>query len=1320
MSQLRTHRIEPETEGLTVAGGRISQPRSGSIEPGDIVNERFLIVREVGRGGMATVYLGKDLEDGREIALKVMHSRLTGSAKQRFTREFSTIASLRHPNLVEVFEYGETSDGPYFAMEYFEGATAAKLAQQPLTTILAAIYDLCAAIDFVHSKRIIHRDIKPGNILVGNHPTAGRFDVRLSDFGLAKFANTSSSLSGDVSFLGTLPYCAPEQILREELDYRADLYSLGMVVHELIAGVHPFEKQRNDPRSLISAQITTVPRYLRQIRDDISEELSLVVASLLSKDRNDRPVSAESLRQVIARDLGWTDRVASGSEITTNEQMGSRFVGREAEVAEIEQGIVSCLQPSTKNDDDAMPSRIYCVTGEAGMGKSTLVRRAVRQTLVLGGKVYEGRCFEGNAAPFQPFAEIIRQLLSEIDRVRHRSIQTQTTDLLASTTCLHAGDCSTEIDQVVEQYAPELLRIGPELRTLLGKKAHCDLYEHQRDSQYIYRALASFFLGVARIQPVCLVLEDLHWADRSTIDLVRHITREFEQLATDSATSRNTPRLAIVATSRAGEEYQESLSWLQPLIEKRTAIRLQLDAVSGDEVVELLSAILQSPVDAIDREIVDFVQQNCFGNPFYIAQTLREWRDYDSIQCVDRRWKFAIRPDSQSQVFATMRQAVGERLKKLGGEAKTVLAAAAVVGSNVEVDLLEQLCGDMGDFAFYNALDELLAHGALQDGLAPKQLRISHDLYREAAIDGLSKPRRERLHGLVGTALEERVNAGHSIASSRLAEHFSAAGNLPKGFTYFLTAAEEALTTQAYKDANIFLDSADRCRHENLTTQQSFAWELARGRAMQEVGHRKAALKHFRRAESMAETNLQLAESRWQIARNLLATNDAKQITQAFERSLQPLGIVTPKSRVGVLLRIMRLSALVLLIPRRIVPRSRRPYEEFEMLHKVFRDRLVYDLSTNVLGYALGVLEVAWIAIRSKDADFIPIALTKVAVNIRMCSESSYRLVRRSLKVTEPAQDPHRNRFSTSYHQANFGFFQFYSGNLSSAEKFLELASRAIQPTRDWYNVVILHFLRHSASLMGDAKRILTIATEERNFSAKIGDRYAMGWGMYGQVDALGRLGHCNEALRLADDAIMIVEDNYSRSVAHSEKARALLQDSQYGEAAEVAAIGLRMAFQDLFLNQFPLYSYALWCEGLIGPHWSRGPATFDRRQLRRAKWAEIKMRFWATQNLNLRAHSFRVAGRVAAARGKKKLAMRCFDRSLAAAKKFENHGEYARALIDKSLLVDGSEAAELRAEGLRRLAELSTVLPRAEQKILGIDQPPIPLAPELMPEPST
>ncbi len=220
------------------------------MKPATVINDRFVLGDKLGEGGMAVVYQATDLENQNEVALKLMKSSLSGTAPRRFAREFRAIASVEHPNCIRVYDFAETQDSPFFTMELFRGRPITRLIGQPLEQIFSALFQAASALEFVHEQQIIHRDVKPSNLLTTvSGDEQPQVVTKLTDFGLARFYGSPSSLSIESGFVGTLAYSAPEQISNNMIDYRCDIYALGIVAYELLSGRHPFDRSRNGGRN---------------------------------------------------------------------------------------------------------------------------------------------------------------------------------------------------------------------------------------------------------------------------------------------------------------------------------------------------------------------------------------------------------------------------------------------------------------------------------------------------------------------------------------------------------------------------------------------------------------------------------------------------------------------------------------------------------------------------------------------------------------------------------------------------------------------------------------------------------------------------------------------------------------------------------------------------------------------------------------------------------------------------------------------------------------------------------------------------------------
>ena len=198
----------------------------------------YRLLRLLGRGGFAEVYLAEQVYLKRRVALKVLHTSLEDEDVDQFLSEAQTLARLEHPNIVRVFEFAVEQGTPFLAMDYAPRGTLRKLHPRgsylSLTTTVAYVKQVADALDYAHSQRVIHRDVKPENMLLGTDQ-----QVLLSDFGISLLSPTSASL-GTQNNAGTIPYMAPEQI-RGKPVFGSDQYALGIVVYEWLCGVRPFE-----------------------------------------------------------------------------------------------------------------------------------------------------------------------------------------------------------------------------------------------------------------------------------------------------------------------------------------------------------------------------------------------------------------------------------------------------------------------------------------------------------------------------------------------------------------------------------------------------------------------------------------------------------------------------------------------------------------------------------------------------------------------------------------------------------------------------------------------------------------------------------------------------------------------------------------------------------------------------------------------------------------------------------------------------------------------------------------------------------------------
>jgi len=265
----------------------------------EVLADRYRVGRELGRGGMASVYLARDEKHGRDVAIKIIRHDLSASlGHERFLREIEIAARLRHANIVPLYDSGDASGSLFFVMPYEEGQSLRERLRDtgalPIPDALGVLRDVSRALAYAHEHGVVHRDIKPDNVMLSGGAAV------VTDFGIAKAVSAALTATPDATLtqagtvIGTPAYMAPEQATGDAgVDHRADIYSFGCLGYELFAGHPPFQEQTT--HLLIAAHIATVPRPITEIRADVPQPVAELLSRCLAKAPADRPQSAREL-----------------------------------------------------------------------------------------------------------------------------------------------------------------------------------------------------------------------------------------------------------------------------------------------------------------------------------------------------------------------------------------------------------------------------------------------------------------------------------------------------------------------------------------------------------------------------------------------------------------------------------------------------------------------------------------------------------------------------------------------------------------------------------------------------------------------------------------------------------------------------------------------------------------------------------------------------------------------------------------------------------------------------------------------------------------
>ncbi len=709
--------------------------------------DRFEVVRELGAGGMGVVYLARDRERAREVALKTLPN-LDAQALYRFKNEFRSLADLSHPNLVELGELIFADEQWFFTMEYVEGvdfvgharptgrrraidahaatrmsdtvsaADLAALVPIPAPVqqfaadtdgfdeakLRAALAQLAAGLKALHDAGKVHRDVKPGNVLCA---ADGR--VTVLDFGLVTDYRERDAEDGR-TICGTPDYMAPEQVALDLVGPPADWYAVGVMLYEVLTGTLPFS---GPVASLMWQKLYAEPPPLPA---DIPADLAALCRDLLARDPALRPGGGEVLRRLHV-ELAEVDEAP-------HEQA---FVGRERELAQLE----SLFQRSREC------ATMVVVSGESGLGKTALVQRFLARTTAAAPAtlVLHGRCFERESVPYKAFDGAVDAL----SRVLLQASPEEAAAALPEPAVLAA-----------------LRRVFPVLRRVRGVAAAPEAAGGNVTEQRwaAFRGLRQVLAHFGAAAPLIVCIDDLHWADADSLVLLRELL----------APAAFPLRALILATSRTMVEVATATA---------TPVEIPLVALSAEEARQLAAALARGDEAAT-------IAREARGHPLFIRELCARPRAAQAARSVeDALFARVAAQDADVRRLMAVVAAAGEPI----AQATAVRAAGLEWGEGTRcVAALRraQLCRTLGTRP--------------ADPIEPY-----HDRVRQAVLAHLAAGERAD-HSRRLAELLEADGAGES-APHLLVQLFAASGDLPRAARHAEVAAAAAARALAFDHA---------------------------------------------------------------------------------------------------------------------------------------------------------------------------------------------------------------------------------------------------------------------------------------------------------------------------------------------------------------------------------------------------------------------------------------------------------------------------------------------------------------------------------------
>ncbi len=761
---------------------RTPTPAPTPALPPSFASGRYQVQRFLGEGGKKRVYLARDSRLETDVAIALIKTEgLDAEGITRVRREAQAMGRLRDdPHIVGVLDIGDENGQLYLIQEYMAGGSLEYLLGKQenhrldIDQAMRVAGEICGALAHAHDRGIVHRDLKPANIWLTKDGAA-----KLGDFGLA-VALDRSRLTREGMMVGTASYMPPEQALGGDVAPRSDLYALGCVLYEMVAGRPPF--LGDDVVPVISQHLNTAPVAPTWHRPDLPRALEAIILHLLEKDPAQRPASAYEVGRALAaielsQEPSLMTATAEAPQPAGQDPIYRQtFVGREEELKQLRAAFDNALSGQ---------GSLVMVVGEPGIGKTSVCEQLATYAALRGGRTLRGNCYEEGSLslPYLPFVEALRAYVLSREPEELKS---------------ELGTDPAPVARIVSEVRDRVeVDLGP-------------LGEAEEERYRLLQAVTSFLRNAAAVQPLLLILEDLHDADRGTLDLLTHLARRLAGA-----------RLLVAATYRDVEvDRSHPLSGTLAELrrtgsaaagERSAFLRIPLRGLSAGDVRRMLSNIANREVQ---WQTAELVHRQTEGHPLFVQEVVRYLVE-EGLLARDEGGRLSRTTDTPltMSIPEGLRDVIGKRLSRLSQECNRLLSVAAVIGREFRLDVLQDVAG-VSEEALYAALEEASATGIVEErrhagaGLA---YRFAHAFFRQTLYEETFTPRRIRFHQQVARAMEQRYAGRLEEHAAELAEHFAQStepADLAKAVEYATLAAERALSVFAYSEAAELLEQA--------------------------------------------------------------------------------------------------------------------------------------------------------------------------------------------------------------------------------------------------------------------------------------------------------------------------------------------------------------------------------------------------------------------------------------------------------------------------------------------------------------------------------
>ncbi|MCP4544308.1 MAG: tetratricopeptide repeat protein [Chloroflexi bacterium] len=764
------------------------QTREALNLPGHIIKDRYQIQNKVGDGQMGTVLKAIDIHMDRTVAVNILFPYFSDETIDRLMRQSKQITSLDHRNIVQVFDWDQEVGYSFRVEEFIVEPTLQDILSErdaplPIEQAVDIALDIIAALECAHSWGVIHGDLKPQNIFMTGDGS------RLTGFGLGLLEEGRNLLDAPLILLTTF-HLAPEQILGQSLDVRTDLYALGVILYQLLTSRLPFE---GSDRKVMQAHLESPPIPPSELNPHISFIMEHLILRLLAKDPDDRYASARQVARIL-RNL-----IASGKQTTRQRQ--KIVVGREKSL----QTLQTCWEQALVGR-----GQLAFIAGKPGIGKTSL---AWQLAAAQGDPpmLLVGRCqaLKENP-PYYLFSEVLRAYLDAVS--------------------------PESLDQESQQLFSNFIYLIPEIRQMLPNLPEATRLKPRQEQLRLVASLTRFIERATQERPWLLILDDLQWADHSSLELLSSLGRHIPSMA-----------LFVIGTyCDIGLDHSHPLlESLRDLSIRPTYHRISLDGLDQKNVEQILLTTWSQPAP---QSLIEKIHQHTEGNPLYVGEIARGLVDDGLVVLKDGKQRFPAMGEMRLQ--PNMRTTIWRRVRHLSPDEQTLLRQASVLGQVFRFDDLQAMSG-LSEAEVLKYLDVALERQLVWEAPGRELFHFCHPEIQDVLYVDLGGRQRRLLHRQAGEAIELRAERESERVVEELARHFSEAGEIERAVTCSIQAARWAKVVYANGAALLWYTQALEML-DQLDTEEASQFQALRlsahkslSEVLTQIGRYDDALEHY-------------------------------------------------------------------------------------------------------------------------------------------------------------------------------------------------------------------------------------------------------------------------------------------------------------------------------------------------------------------------------------------------------------------------------------------------------------------------------------------